>query len=61
LKNSFLLPLQGPTSCLVRGETAGRLFVPLGTFAEVGWGGQQHCRMVFPAGHDLLPSINAQF
>jgi hypothetical protein len=61
LKNSFLLPLQGATSRPVRGEPVGRLFVRLGTFSEAGWGGQQHCRMVFPAGRDLLPSINAQF
>jgi hypothetical protein len=54
LKNSFLLSLRGPTSCLVHGETVDRLFVPLGTFAVVGWSGQQHCGMVFLAGRDFL-------
>jgi hypothetical protein len=50
--------MQGLTSCPVCGKTIDRLFLPLGAFSEVGWSGQQHCRMVFPAGRDLLHDLN---
>jgi hypothetical protein len=29
-----------------------RLFVLLATFSAMGWGGQLHCRIAFPAGPD---------
>ena len=57
----FLLPPQRATSCLSYGEPIRGLFVPLGAFSEVGWGGQKHCSIVFLAGRDLQHSPNILF
>lgn len=39
--------------CLPCGGPTRGLFVPLRAFSGVGWGGQSHCRIVFPAGREL--------